>query len=365
MRYLLLLLPFIIIFSSCSTENTPVYVLKTSANGEGTISPTGGEFEEGELVKISGIPKEGWLFKNWSGDERGADSQITVSMYSDKFIEGNFKRILYLNENGITIMCPEGEVDQTWKLNGKDYEIVDNELLNQRRNHHSNLSKVCVSLIRNMNSLFRELPFNQNIGNWDVSNVRDMRTMFYKSDFNQDISSWNVANVQDFSNMFFRSPFNQSISEWDVGNVTDMSSMFSDSPFNRYIGDWNVGKVEVMGGMFSNSSFNQPISDWDVSNVTSMGGMFRNSEFNHPIGGWDVSKVTYMRGMFRNSEFNHPIGDWNVSKVTDMNGMFSGSNFNQDISGWCVSQFKSEPDDFSTDSPLTEENKPVWGTCPN
>jgi hypothetical protein len=51
--------------------------------------------------------------------------------------------------------------------------------------------------------------------------------------------------------------------------------------------------------------------------------------------------------------------------VTDMSQMFrSARSFNQDISNWCVTKFASEPDDFSFDSPLTENNKPVWGTCP-
>ena len=40
------------------------------------------------------------------------------------------------------------------------------------------------------------------------------------------------------------------------------------------------------------------------------------------------------------------------------------TSFNQDISSWCVINIASEPTDFSTDSPLSETNKPVWGTCP-
>jgi hypothetical protein len=38
--------------------------------------------------------------------------------------------------------------------------------------------------------------------------------------------------------------------------------------------------------------------------------------------------------------------------------------FNQDISNWCVTNISSEPINFSNNSPLIEENKPVWGTCP-
>lgn len=43
---------------------------------------------------------------------------------------------------------------------------------------------------------------------------------------------------------------------------------------------------------------------------------------------------------------------------------YDASSFNQDISGWCVSNISSEPNSFSDGSPLTEANKPVWGTCP-
>ncbi len=44
---------------------------------------------------------------------------------------------------------------------------------------------------------------------------------------------------------------------------------------------------------------------------------------------------------------------------------YYASSFNQNISNWCVTNIASEPDDFSTDSPLIESNTPVWGTCPS
>jgi len=54
-----------------------------------------------------------------------------------------------------------------------------------------------------------------------------------------------------------------------------------------------------------------------------------------------------------------------VSNVTYMGGMFwDATAFNQNISNWCVSNISSEPYIFSRNSPLTESNKPVWGTCP-
>jgi surface protein len=92
--------------------------------------------------------------------------------------------------------------------------------------------------------------------------------------------------------------------------------------------------------------------------------MFSSSAFNQPLENWNVSKVTDMRWMFRDSPFNQPLGIWDVSKVNLMTGMFEYSPFNQNISKWCVTNIKSEPQNFSSNSPLTSENKPKWGTCP-
>ena len=40
------------------------------------------------------------------------------------------------------------------------------------------------------------------------------------------------------------------------------------------------------------------------------------------------------------------------------------TSFNQNLSKSCVSNLRTEPTEFSTGAPLTNVNKPVWGTCP-
>ena len=135
------------------------------------------------------------------------------------------------------------------------------------------------------------------------------------------------------------------ISDWDVSQVTDMSDLFQ-------------GKT----------TFNDDISRWDVSSVTTMNNMFyMTTTFNQDIGDWDVSQVTDVYHMFyRTHSFNQNIGAWDVSNVTTMDFMFhSSSSFNQDITSWCVTNIISEPNSFSTFSPLSEINKPIWGTCPS
>jgi len=102
-----------------------------------------------------------------------------------------------------------------------------------------------------------------------------------------------------------------------------------------------------------------------VSNVTEMEYMFTYTKFNHSLNNWDVNSVTKMNGMFEsNEEFNQDISSWDVSNVNEMEYMFYKTlGFNQDISSWCVTNIVSEPSDFSTESPLIESNKPVWGSC--
>jgi surface protein len=214
------------------------------------------------------------------------------------------------------VKCPTAKVGEKATLFGVTYEAVDNNNIHEKKNAGADLTKICTSLVTNMAGLFFNTCFNQPIGNWDVSNVTLMNNMFQ-----------------------YNRCFNQPISNWDVSKVTSMVGMFDATPYNHPLGDWNVSKVTNMRYMFYGTPFNQPIGNWDVSNVTNM-------DF-----------------MFYGTPFNHSIGDWNVSRVTNMDAMFMGSQFNQPINQWCVNNIKTEPTDFSKNSPLTSQNKPVWGTC--
>lgn len=276
------------------------------------------------------------------------------------YFTSDVSQSFYLDENGVTIKCINCQPGDTGTVNGIRYEAVDKALLEQRRDEGADLTRLCTSLVTDMEHLFsRMTEFNQDIASWDVSNVTNMRALFNgAASFNQDIGAWDVKNVTRMDYLLHNALiFDQDIGAWDVSNVTRMNCMFSgdslsldqmkEEPvytvFNQDIGNWDVSNVTIMFQMFSyNSSFNQDISDWDVSNVTDMEHLF-----------------TEMTG------FNQDIASWDVSHVTNMRALLKGAaSFNQDLSHWCVENITDEPLDFATDCPLSSDYYPLWGKCP-
>jgi surface protein len=332
------------------------------------------------ILQFGGIPlsNEGSQFKAFKGNISDTDVPKILSRTSLEScfsgVTGNLGNISNWNTSNVT------------NMSNTFYGAV---------NFNQDISNWNTSNVMDMSGMFKQTFFKNDIGTWNTSNVMDMSGMFSNSQFNSDISLWNVSNVKDTSNMFSGAEnFNQDISNWNTTNVTDMSTMFNASnDFNQDIDNWDTSNVKNMSFMFNfATSFNQDISNWNTSNVTNMSGMFRQTFFNNDIGNWNTSNVTDMSSMFNGSnDFNQDIGNWNTSNVTDMSSMFNGSNdfdqdignwntgnvtdmsimfnlatsFNQDLSGWCVTLIKSEPLDFSTGSKLTQENKPIWGTCPS
>ena len=355
------------------SESTTYYYRAYATNSNRTVYGTTYSFQ----TMSSSDDNDGDGYTVADGDCNDLDFNINPSAFEiqDDGIDQNCDGTdslspVYLSSNGITIKAHSwASFGDVGTVNGKEYVVVDRETLQSMVSQNMDYSAVCTSLITDMTQVFANKTKNYNISSWDVGNVTNMYQMFYNSTLGIDheLNLWDVSKVVNMSNMFERSNFNGYIYAWDTSSVTNMSSMFSRATsFNQSIANWNTSSVADMSYMFySANNFNQPVGDWDVSSVTTMSYMFSiASYFNQPVGDWDVSSVTTMSYMFYSaSDFNQPIANWNTSSVADMTGMFYNAyDFNQNISSWCVSNITS-PAQFSLNSPLSESNMPVWGTC--
>ena len=78
--------------------------------------------------------------------------------------------------------------------------------------------------------------FNQPIGNWNVSNVTNMEYMFGTVILWRKIlislSVIRDAKVTNMNHMFDDCEFNQDISKWIVSNVTAMNGMFCGATYS-------------------------------------------------------------------------------------------------------------------------------------
>ena len=338
-------------------------------------------FSDAEDCSNGGITVSIYEDNDKDGEYSSGDTlfQTTSHCFSNTTNESNF----YLDDNGVTVRCPNAKIGEKGTIQNKEYIAVNDDMLMSYFKSGYDPSCLCTSKVSSLESLFLDSVYSEgvisnseyDISGWDTSNVISMYAVFHHApyDFNQDISKWDVSSVRNFKLSFaitrtiddptqefsaditgwdtgegiifddmFRSfnAFNQDIGNWNLANALSTKGMFSFTQFNQDIGSWDVSKVRDMSLMFlGNAAFNQDVGDWDVGKVEDMNQMFSAAyAFNQDIGSWDVSKVRDMSLMFLLAyAFNQDIGDWDTSNVTDMEGMFAASPFNQDIGDWDTS----------------------------
>jgi len=337
------------------------YPLTIKIEGEGTVeekivtNPSGREYPHGTTVELTPKPKEGWVFDSWIGDLTGTESPKTIKVDKEKNVTVKFKRRDYpLN---ITIEG-EGTVEEKIITNpsGREYPFETVVQLTPKPKEGWVFDSWSGDLTGTESPKTIKVDKGKNVTARFVP-ISGSGTFFLHPNGitclcpNAKVGEKGVINGVEYEavdNLLLR---NRIIEKVDLSRLC--TSLVTDLSTDNDEGFFKTGQV----------NFN--IESWDVSNVITMKWLFINTSFNQLIDIWNVSKVQNMQGMFQNSNFNQIIGSWDVANVLDMSWMFIGSDFNQNISKWCVTNIKSEPQGFSSNSPLTPENKPKWGTCPN
>ena len=363
----------------------------------GTVSPNGGQFNEGQTVSFTVTPSTNYVFKNWSGSDTSSNNPLSIIVNSNKTLVAILEK-KDTDGDGVTDdldQCPDTpsgeEVNNTGCSSSQidtDADGVTDDLdqcpdtPNGEEVDDSGCSSSQIDTdgdgvtddIDIDNSTRAGVPVDENgvmlnpvyraengvtikAQEWgiagDIGIIDDVEYTIVDNTIHEldiettDFSKLVTSLVTTMNGLFEDiESFNQDISTWDVSNVTDMSYMFfintaNKGVFNRDISKWDVSSVNSMAFMFANTAFNQDISSWDIRNVTSLRSMFYKSNFNQDISNWDVSNVSNMQSMFWDSPFNQDIGSWDVSNVTRMSFMFARTPFNQDISSWDVSKVES------------------------
>jgi len=132
-------------------------------------------------------------------------------------------------------------------------------------NYNSNWLKEAIKLkqqcMRDLAPAFKEIALKEFIDH--LSNLKDtkgildnMDFMFFETRFDQDLSFLDVSSVTSMRATFGNNySFNQDIREWDVSNVKNMSGMFANNySFKWWLTDWRLDSLEKIDHMFTNSS---------------------------------------------------------------------------------------------------------------
>ena len=92
--------------------------MTVSTNGNGSVSPSGGTYDEGTVVTLNAYPDPGWVFSGWSGDLSGSTNPVTIIMDSDKTITATFSQL----SQYILTVTPDGQGSVTLNPAGGIYD---------------------------------------------------------------------------------------------------------------------------------------------------------------------------------------------------------------------------------------------------
>ncbi len=100
-------------------QDPPIqYMLSTAIQGQGSVDPNGGTYEEGSGLTLTATPADGWHFVEWLGDLTGSANPGALTMDADKTVTAVFQENPPGQRALTLIVQGEGSVDP----NGGTYD---------------------------------------------------------------------------------------------------------------------------------------------------------------------------------------------------------------------------------------------------
>jgi len=89
-------LSFLVLFIACKKDSGPAtFLISVDAQDGGTVSTSGGEYEEGSTLTIEAVPDEGFDFAGWTGGASGDTNPLTITVGTNANITATFVRSKY------------------------------------------------------------------------------------------------------------------------------------------------------------------------------------------------------------------------------------------------------------------------------
>jgi hypothetical protein len=393
-KYLLLTL-LTLAFLSCEKE-IPVYTVTVSSSPSegGSVSPQGGEYQQGQTATFTATPNEFYGFTGWSGADTSTINPISIIVDTNKSLTARFEK-LDTDNDGVTDdvdQCPDTPSSEQADSNGcsvsqKEFELtittegegtVTEEVV-VAPSIYQGTTQVQLTAVPAEGWEFTEWTGNatgtDNPITIEIDGSKNITAVFTKKDTDGD-------GVPDLEDSCVDTPEGEEADEngcapsqkdTDGDGVTDDIDQCLSTPEGANVdsngcrenpiyldengitikaNEWaQVGNSYELDGITYKvvdeallremADNNEDLTKVITTKVTKMNDLLKGRTFNQDIGNWDVSNVTTMQRMFFGSNFNKDISQWNVSNVINMDFMFSDTPFNQDIGSWDVSNVTS------------------------
>ena len=263
MKRLLLLIGLCLAAYTCSKgeDNSPIapikYTVSVSATSGGSVSTSGGEYNENTSVSITANPQQGYEFSGWTGTSL-TGSSISVKVISNQTITANFTRSIYT----LTIVSVgSGEVTQQIinSARGEDYESGKNIRLtatpeseflfydweqlqnNLSENSYENPLDIVMDQSKTVTATFEEKLPLINPDNTDKNNTVGKWKIRKKRPGSQSSTSARVVDC-DIDDIILRSDYSFTIIT-QTQTITGQYTIGSETSISLYQGETNIGML--------------------------------------------------------------------------------------------------------------------------